>query len=220
MADFAQPVLYSFRRCPYAMRARMAVLASGETVELREVVLRDKPAAMLAASAKGTVPVLVLGDGCVIDESLDVMLWALERSDPARWLVPECGGQMDMLALIAACDAEFKPQLDGYKYASKDAPEARLAARERACSFLDRQERRMVDGAYLFGSRPALGDVAIFPFVRQFAFVDRDWFSAAGPPQLARWLDGFLQDRAFLDVMGKFAKWEPGQAPVLFGANV
>ncbi len=218
MADLAQPILYSFRRCPYAMRARMAVLASGEVVELREVVLRDKPAAMLAASAKGTVPVLVLGDGCVIDESLDIMLWALERFDPAGWLVPECGERTDMLALIAACEAEFKPHLDAYKYAAKDAPEARLAARERACSFLDRLECRLVDGAYLYGSRSALGDVAIFPFVRQFAFVDRDWFSAAGPPRLARWLDGFLQDRAFLDVMGKFAKWEPGRAPVFFGA--
>jgi len=218
MADIAQPILYSFRRCPYAMRARMAVLASGEIVELREVVLRDKPAAMLAASAKGTVPVLVLGDGCVIDESLDIMLWALERSDPAGWLVPESGERADMLALIAACEAEFKPHLDGYKYAAKDAPEARLAARERAPSFLDQLERRLADGTYLFGSRPTLGDVAIFPFIRQFAFVDRDWFSAAGPPRLAHWLDGFLQDRAFLDVMSKFAKWEPGKAPVLFGA--
>lgn len=220
MADLVRPTLYNFRRCPYAMRARIAVLVSEQIVELREVVLRDKPADMLAVSAKGTVPVLVLTDGTVIDESLDIMLWALKRSDPAGWLLPEHGVREDMLALIAACESDFKPHLDAYKYATKDSPEARLAAREKAGAFLDRLGGMMADKGYLFGARPALADVAIFPFVRQFAFVDRDWFHAAGRPEVVRWLHGFLEDRIFLDVMVKFAKWEPGQEPVLFGGAV
>ncbi len=213
-----RPVLYSFRRCPYAMRARMAIRASGQCVELREVVLRDKPAEMLAASAKGTVPVLVLDDGAVIDESLDIMVWALERCDPAGWLAPPSGSRDDMMALIAACERDFKPHLDGYKYAPKDDPQQRLRSRERAGDFLARIEERLGGQAFLFGGRPALGDVAIFPFVRQFALVDRAWFEAAGWPRTAGWLEGFLGDDLFRCVMGKYPKWVPGQAPVLFGA--
>jgi glutathione S-transferase len=110
------PVLYSFRRCPYAMRARMAIAVSGQRCELREVVLRDKPAELLAASPKGTVPVLVDVDGSVIAQSLDIMLWALRRNDPERWLQPDGGTLDDMLSLIAECDGEFKRNLDGYKY--------------------------------------------------------------------------------------------------------
>ena len=129
------PTLYSFRRCPYAMRARLALHASGQRCELREIVLRDKASAFLAASPKGTVPVLLTPDGSVIEESLDVMLWALRAHDPERWLVPAIGDLDAMLVLIEACDTGFKPNLDAYKYASRDAPEKGLEARAAGCRF-------------------------------------------------------------------------------------
>ena len=126
---FALPVLYSFRRCPYAMRARLALVAAGQRCELREVVLRNKPAEMLAASPKGTVPVLIAQDESVLEQSLDVMLWALRRGDPLRWLQPGTGTLQDMLALVARCDDEFKPQLDRYKYPERHADGGETAMR-------------------------------------------------------------------------------------------
>jgi len=216
MMQTRQPILYSFRRCPYAMRARMAILASGQTVELREIVLRDKPAEMLAASPKGTVPVLVLSDDCVIEESLEIMLWALGRHDPYGWLAAAVD-RSEMLELISACEADFKPQLDAYKYGAKGEDEQRMLARERAGVFLASLDERLSSHDFLFGGSARLGDIAIFPFVRQFAFVDKDWFDAAGWPRVSAWLEGFLAAPCFLDVMGKVVRWEPGQAPVRFG---
>ena len=123
----ALPVLYSFRRCPYAMRARLALATSGQACALREVVLRNKPAALLAASAKGTVPVLVLPDGTLLEQSLDIMLWALRRHDPGQYLVPDMGSAADMLALIAECDGPFKQALDHCKYPER-YPDTQRAA--------------------------------------------------------------------------------------------
>lgn len=201
------------------MRARMAILASGQTVELREVVLRDKPAEMLAASAKGTVPVLVLEDGRVIDESLDIMFWALGRRDPHEWLPSGEDARAEMSGLIAACEADFKPHLDSYKYGLKGDRDGRIAARGRAGLFLDGLDARLAEHRFLFGERACLADVALFAFVRQFAFVDKAWFDDAGWRRLSVWLDGFLGDAIFLDVMGKVARWQPGQAPVMFGEH-
>jgi len=211
----ALPVLYSFRRCPYAMRARLALIAGDTRCELREVVLRDKPAEMLAASPKGTVPVLVMADGTVLEQSLDVMLWALRRHDPQRWLQPEVGTLEDMLALVAACDNGFKPQLDRYKYPGRFT-EAEDSARERGAQFLRELEARLSVSAHLAGAHATLADAALMPFVRQFAMVDPAWFDAQPWPRLHAWLSAWMASDLFARAMPKYAPWKPGEAGIAF----
>ena len=214
------PVLYSFRRCPYAMRARLALLASGQAVELREVVLRDKPQALLDASPKATVPVLVLPDGQVIEQSLDIMQWALGRADPLGWLAPTDGNLTGMLDLVAQCDTEFKPALDGYKYPQRAAvPDGGLAARTAGSAFLDLLEQRLAARPHLFGQHATLADMAIAPFVRQFAGVAPDWFAAQAWPQLQAWLAAWQQSPLFAQTMARFAPWHSGAAAVRFGPD-
>ena len=214
------PVLYSFRRCPYAMRARLALAASGQPCELREVVLRDKPADMLAASPKGTVPVLVTADGEVLEQSLDIMLWALRRNDPRRWLQPSAGTLDDLLALVALCDDGFKPLLDRYKYPGRftDAADAADAARERGAQFLRELEARLSVSAHLTGAHATLADAALVPFVRQFAMVEPAWFGAQPWPQLHAWLAGWTASDLFARAMHRYAPWKTGQAGVDFPA--
>ena len=200
----ALPVLYSFRRCPYAMRARLALAISGEAYEHREIVLRNKPAAMLAASPKGTVPVLVFPGGEVLDESLDVMRWALARKDPAHWLAPPHGSLDAMLALIAASDGAFKRHLDRYKYPNRYPEESGSDA----ALWLAQLETQL-DGGWLFGAQPSLADMAILPFIRQFAHTDAGWFAAQPWPRLQHWLAGFEASALYNSVMQKHAPWEP-----------
>ena len=214
----ACPVLYSFRRCPYAMRARMALLASGMDVELREVVLRDKPQSMIDASPKATVPVLILPDGSVIDESLEIMVWALAENDPEKWLEPESGTLEDMLALISQNDGPFKHHLDRYKYFNRYEDADPAEHRRDAEKILNRLDGRLAVGKYLFGTRPALADFAIAPFVRQFANTDRDAFDAAPIVHLQRWLDDFLNSRWFETAMVRYDQWHEGDEPVIFKA--
>ncbi|MBB3176407.1 glutathione S-transferase [Variovorax sp. Sphag1AA] len=216
----ALPVLYSFRRCPYAMRARMAIAASGVRCELREVVLRDKPAELLAASPKGTVPVLVDTQGVVIDQSLDIMLWALRRHDPDGWLHPSQGTLADMLALVAECDGAFKRHLDGYKYPDRQPEAERDAASHRAegATFLKALDTRLQSSRCLFGDNPALADIAIAPFVRQFAQVDPDWFGAQPWPCLHEWLSARLNAPVFARVMDKHPQWRAGSPGISFPA--
>lgn len=202
------PVFYSFRRCPYAMRARLALQEAQANVELREVVLRDKPNAFLAASPSGTVPCLVHTDG-VIDESLDIMVWALKQHDPQGWLdMPQDGWD-----LIATCDGPFKNALDRTKYATRYPQDDPNVARAQASEFLHQIDRQL-DGQ-LFG-RPTLADAAILPFVRQFAFIDKSWFDAQPWPKVQRWLEAFLQGDLFGSIMQKYGKWEPGNPPTVF----
>lgn len=189
-----EPLLYSFRRCPYAIRARMALLISETAYDLREVKLSDKPPALLAASAKATVPVLVLPDGEVIDESLDIMRWALRRHDPERWL------DGDDQQLIAANDGPFKYHLDRYKYPDRYASDA-VEHRARGSMILSDIERRLALGDYLCGAHRSLADVATIPFVRQFAAVDRPWFDTLPLPAVQRWLGRFLASPLFVRVM-------------------
>ncbi|WP_084397821.1 glutathione S-transferase [Henriciella aquimarina] len=212
----ARPVLYSFRRCPYAMRARLAIASAGLECRLREVVLRDKPAAMLEASPKGTVPVLVLEDGTVIEESLDVMLHALRANDPEDWLTPDEGSLEDMLALIAECDGGFKHHLDRYKYAARFEDADFEHHRREGLAFLARLDERLASRAQLFGDRVSLADMAIMPFVRQFANADRAWFDAQALPNLQRWLTGHLESARFKAVMPKFSQWTPGDEEPVF----
>lgn len=204
-------ILYSFRRCPYAMRARLAIQAAGVTCELREIVLRDKAPEFLAASPKGTVPV-VIADGVVIEESFDVMLWALRQNDPQDWLdMPDAGYD-----LIKTSDGPFKANLDRTKYASRypdmDVSEARNGASE----FLHQLDKQLTGQTWLYGDRPCLADFAILPFVRQFANIDRDWFNAQGWDHLIGWLDRFLTSDAFASIMTKYPKWVAGDTPTQF----
>jgi len=206
------PVLYSFRRCPYAMRARMALLVSGTPVHLREVVLRDKPDEMIEVSPKATVPVLVLEDGRVIDESLAVMRWALERSDPHDWLK-----ELDAsLALIAEADGSFKNNLDRYKYPTRYENVDPVDQRDSGLAFLKTLDGMISGNGQLFGTAPRLADYAIFPFVRQFANTDRGWFDQQPLPALHPWLDGHLASETFADVMFKYPQWKTGDEEPVF----
>jgi glutathione S-transferase len=195
------PILYSFRRCPYAMRARMAIAVSGVEVEHREILLRDKPAEMLAASPKGTVPVLVLPDGDVIDESLDVMRWALAQSDPENWL-----GGVDN-ALIATNDGPFKADLDRYKYPTRFGLADTFKPRELAMMHLTALNDRLSVQACLTGDTRAFTDIALFPFMRQFANTDREWFDTLPLPSLQKWLEGLIASDLFETVMVKHLPW-------------
>ena len=215
--DRALPILYSFRRCPYAMRARLALAASCQCCALREVVLRDKPSEMVEISPKATVPVLHLPDGQVLEQSLDIMHWALARSDPEEWLTPETGTLAEMEALIADCDGDFKHHLDRYKYAPRYGPETDpLHHRSAGEVFLKRLDERLRRHAQLFGTRPRSADFAIFPFIRQFANTDRAWFDVQPLPKLQAWLAGHLNSELFQRVMVKQAAWRPGDVEPIF----
>ena len=209
------PILYSFRRCPYAMRARSAIAASGQACELREVVLKAKPQALLEASPKATVPVLV-DQGNVIDQSLDIMLWALRRNDPDAWLAPEQGNLQAMLALVEECDGPFKYKLDRYKYPQRYQEANGRRFRDEAAIWLESLDARLADQAFLFGGRPALADMAIAPFVRQFAHVDWAWFQAQPWPRLQRWLSDWKESGLFQTIMAKFPPWQDGDPPTRF----
>ncbi len=208
------PVLYSFRRCPYAMRARMTLCCASITVDLREVSLRAKPEAMLSLSAKATVPVLHLPDDSVLEESLDIMYWALAQSDPHQWL--DSASAASSASLIAENDHDFKDHLDRYKYWERYPAEPQQHYREAAELFLCKLELLLKDSAYLLGNSIGITDVAIFPFIRQFAFVDKDWFDQAPYPGLQRWLQGFLDSQLFARCMGKQVPWQAGDQTLLF----
>jgi len=215
------PVLYSFRRCPYAMRARMAIRYSGITVELREVILRDMPAALLAASPKGTVPVLVLPDDRVLEESRDIMDWALARSDPDHWQ-PDRDDDMhaEIRLLLDENDTTFKHYLDRYKYAERYPEHPADYWRSQGEVFLGKLEGHLSRHACLCGEHISVADISIFPFIRQFANVDRDWFDAAACPRLQAWLDGLLCSTLFTGVMQKYPQWQDGDAVTRFPGGV
>jgi len=211
------PILYSFRRCPYAMRARMALVIAGVSVELREVVLREKPAEMLAASQKGTVPVLVLPGGRIIDESIDVMHWALVQSDPEGWRVPNTA---EMDKLINDNDGPFKHHLDRYKYASRyegvNPPVNPAEHRAAAEGYLAALDKRLLGSKHLMGDTRSLADIAVFPFVRQFVNAAKDDMQMGRFPGLDRWLKGHVASPLFVAVMGKYPRWQPGEPGVTF----
>jgi glutathione S-transferase len=205
------PILWSFRRCPYAMRARLAIQSSGRQVQLQEILLREKPAPFLAASPKGTVPVVQDGD-TVIEESRDVMLWALRQNDPEGWLdMPQEG-----FDLIDTCDGPFKQALDHTKYAVRFPDRDEATERAKAMVFLTALNDRLNQSPFLMGPKRRLSDMAILPFVRQFANTDRAWFDAQGLGPLTRWLDAFLASDRFRAIMVKYPPWQAGQDPVLF----
>lgn len=211
MGMTARPILYSFRRCPYAMRARLAIQSSGIEVELREIHLKHKPEHMLEASPKGTVPVLILPDGRVIDESLDVAMWALSEADSEGWL---SGDPEERDALIARNDGPFKHHLDRYKYATRYDDVDELEHRAAGVEVLEDLNKRLAATGYLMGDHFTFTDVAIAPFVRQFRIPDKDWFDAQDWPHLHGWLTQFMESERFARVMTKFPRWEGGEGVI------
>lgn len=211
----ARPILYSFRRCPYAMRARLALLARGTPCELREVKLSAKPPELIAASAKATVPVLVLPDGRVIDESLDIMRWALDREGPGRWL------NSSDADWVAANDGAFKGHLDRYKYCERCVSDA-SSHRAAAMVYVQRLDARLALRPYQRYPAPDMTDMtdmAIMPFVRQFAQIDRAWFDTQPVPYAHSWLAGWLASSLFQASMLRVPAWTPGEEPVFFQAG-
>lgn len=205
------PILYSFRRCPYAMRARMALWVAGIAVELREVKLAAKPPELIAASPKATVPVLVLPDGTVIDESLAIMRWALAQSDPEAWLAG------DDAAMIAVNDGAFKHHLDRAKYPGRYDEDGVTDNRDAALALLVPVEARLQHTANICGPTRTLTDIALFPFIRQFAGIDPPWFAAQPLPRLQAWLGQHAATPLFNAIMPKFTPWQAGDAPIRFG---
>lgn len=201
------------------MRARLALTAAQTCVELREVVLREKPDEMLAASPKGTVPVLILEDGHVLEESRDIMQWALENDDRAGWLdfTEKQLSQMNML--VDESDGPFKAALDAYKYASRDDTIDTTQERGVGADFMRKLNAMLEGQAYLFGNKFSFADGAILPFVRQFAHVDKEWFWAQDWPNTVRWLEAFLENDRFKAIMSKYPQWESGQEGVAFGRS-
>ena len=199
-----RPILYSFRRCPYAMRARMGIYAAGYPVRLREIVLRDKPEHMLEISPKGTVPVLQLVNGKVIEESLEILLYALSLSDPQGLL--DCD-RTEADSLIKNNDNEFKYALDRYKYPNRYPDENCDGMRDQGAQFLNLLNNRLSNHQYLMAERLSYTDIAIFPFIRQFANVDKDWFDTLPYAHLQTWLSANLESELFAAIMPKFKPW-------------
>lgn len=203
--DPQAPILYSFRRCPYAMRARMGIYCSGLKVTLREIILRDKPDHMLEISPKGTVPVLQLPDGQVIEESLDILRFALKQNDPHGLL--DCDHKIAG-ALIEKNDGDFKYALDRYKYPNRYPDEDCTGMKDKTKVFLEQLNEQLADQDYLLGGHLSYADIAIFPFIRQFANVDRTWFDSQPYPHLHRWLKERLESDLFKSIMPKFKPWK------------
>ena len=198
------------------MRARMAISASGQTCEIREVVLSKKPIEMIDLSPKATVPVLQLVTGQILEQSLDIMRWALEKNDPLGWLDPEYGTLGAMLELIEKTDGDFKYNLDHYKYVQRYKNIDPLFHRTEGESFLRILDEILGQYNYLFGTKPSLADYAIVPFIRQFANTDRNWFDALHYSSLQKWLDDLLTDKHFTIIMNKYPAWQSGDEPIIF----
>jgi len=206
------PIIYSFRRCPYAMRARMAIFYARQPCLLREVILRDKPPQMLEVSPKATVPVLVLDNGTIIDESFEIMHWALAKNDPDGWVTSDNITEQ----LIEESDGPFKRHLDIYKYATRYEGENPEFHRSQGQLFLHKLDTILSKTPYLAGSRITIADIAIFPFIRQFANTDRPWFDQLDMPHLQKWLINHLGSDLFQNVMKKYPQWKTGDEDTSF----
>ena len=229
------PVLYSLRNCPYAMRARLAIYKSKQAVELRDVVLKDKPPEMIAASPKATVPILVLSSSKesfskIIDESLDIMLWALGKSDPNNLLradtlnSPVSSSETkpliklaDVRSLVYLFDHEFIPCLDAYKCAKRYHESNLQECRETCEVYIQNLEQRLNSHEYLIDDKESMADIALLPFIRKFAKVERQWYQQSPYPKVRRWLNLYLQSAMFNKVMAKYPLWSSDQAVIEFG---
>lgn len=219
----ALPILYSLRNCPYAMRARIAIYKSQLPIALRDIVLSNKPEEMIVASPKATVPVLVLNEASeqikVIDESFDIMLWALNRADPDD-LLHKINPELlnEMLALINEFDVEFKVRLEAYKCAKRYHETTLIDCRIACEAYIQLLETRLIKHEFLFSTKESLADIALLPFIRQFARVERQWYLQSPYPNLQKWLNRYLQSRMFTKVMAKHPLWlESGEEVIFVG---
>ena len=228
------PILYSLQHCPYAMRARLGLLMAQQQVMLRAVVTTNKPAEMLAASPKGTIPVLVLNsyrpdeklnkepsqEPTIIDESLDIMLWALQQNDSEDLLHKDSPNDLAaMLKLIKHNDKEFKPQLELYKKAKRFRLETVIEERIKCEVFISELEQKLANNGYFIGQKPGLIDYALLPFVRQFSRVNRSWFVQSPYPNLRAWLEIHMQSRLYSKAMAKYPLWLDEHKECIFGAD-
>lgn len=211
------PILYSFRRCPYAMRARLALYNSNVTVELREVLLKDKPPELLKASNKGTVPVLIDNKDTIFDESLDIMNWAFLQTNESDWLSCQSLVNSQKEDLIHQNDTEFKHYLDRYKYFDRHPEHPQQYYLEKAQPFLNKLEKILSKQTYLGGSKFRFTDAAIAPFIRQFCMVNQQQFEQLDLPKLQAWLYSFLNSSLLSDVMKKYPVWKEADEAILFG---
>ena len=202
------PILYSLQNCPYAMRARLALLLSEQTIIIRAITLKNKPQAMLDASPKGTVPVLVLADGTVIEESIDIMHWALQQNDPNNLLAQaQPDTQQAIIALIQRGDDQFKHPLEQYRAAKRYHRDTELKWRQQCEVFIQELEQRLTDNGFFIGNSVSLADYAFIPFMRQFGRVDRKWFATAPYPKVKAWLSTQLQSQLYARMMNKHQLW-------------
>ncbi len=214
------PILYSLRQCPYAMRARMGLLLADQTVMLRDIVMTNIPREMFAVSAKGTVPVLLFDDGSVIDESLEIMIWALNKSDPNNLLSHlEENTFSDMIDLMRRNDSEFVEALNKYKAASRYHDVDEVYCRQHCELFIGDLEQRLMRYDFLMGAMPSLADYAVLPFIRQFSRVDRKWYLQAPYPKLQKWLEKHYQNPMFSKAMKKYPQWLDNKEPIVFGSE-
>ena len=208
------PILYSFRRCPYAMRARMAIYISGQKCELREVLLRDKPPSMLEYSPKGTVPVLILQDGNVIDESLDVIDWALNLNDPDDW--QRSKDTKKTKELIKINDGEFKYHLDRYKYSKRYDNEDPEFHRKKCLKFIESLNNELNNSKYIFDNNISYVDIVLLPFIRQFRIADMEWFDSLPYDNIKVWLSKFLDSFLLNIIMKKYDLWKEEDEITIF----
>ncbi len=210
--DASASILYSFRRCPYAIRARMMLAACGMSVVIREIKLSDKPDSLLFVSSKATVPLLLLSDGTIIEESMDIMLWAQLVGNRNPWT----GHCVESEDLIRESDGEFKYWLDRYKYADRYPTLSREWLREKTLPFIERLEGLLKHSTFLGGTIADITDVALFPFVRQWAAIEPEWLPNSSYTELNAWLKAWQKDQYFLAAMRKYPIWIPDSVPVVF----
>ena len=214
ISNLKYPILYTFRRCPYAMRARFAIRSSKIKVEIREIKLQEKPSEFLKLSPKGTVPVLITNSGEVLEESLDIIYWALNKNDPHKWLAKGKLENHEIVKLLDDLENKFKPNLDKYKYPSRFSVFDRYLYRDRNLCFLEKLNCYLKKNKSLNCEHLTLLDYAIFPFVRQFRNVDQDWFDKLNFSLLNCWINQIIDSEDFSSIMKKFKKWEPNDLPI------
>ena len=212
--NFKYPILYTFRRCPYAMRARFAIRSSKIIVEIREIKLQEKPFEFLKLSPKGTVPVLITNSGVVLEESLDIIYWALNKNDPHKWLAKGKLENQEIKKILYDLENKFKPNLDKYKYSSRFPDIDQYLYRDKNLYFLKKLNSYLENNNSLNCEYLTLLDYAIFPFVRQFRNVDQEWFEKLNFIFLDKWINQIIDSQDFSSIMKKFKKWEPNDLPI------
>jgi len=208
------PILYSFRRCPYCMRAHMALKNAGIKIELREVELKNMPQQLLDLSPDATVPVLLLSDGEVMTESWDIVKWALSQHDPENWSGNDNEYFLDAEILIETNDYSFKLDLDHYKYADRHPEQTQEQYRIACETFIEELEDMLSDKRYLLADKISLADIGVFPFVRQFSLVDKDWFEQSDYPAVRNWLQQLIDTDLFQHVFQKHELWQANDSVI------